>query len=34
MNWESGKGERIVRRQGCRGWKTVTWQVGKCGEGG
>ena len=34
VSWEGGKGGKrgkrgkIVRRQGWRGWRAVTWQVG------
>ena len=34
MCWKGGKGGRIVRQQGWRSWRAVTWQVGKGGEGG
>ena len=33
MCWKGGKGGRIVRQQGWRSWRAVTWQVGKGGEG-
>ena len=31
VSWEGGKGGRIVMQQGWRGWRAVTWQVGKGG---
>ena len=33
MCWNGGKGGRVVRQQNWRGWRTVTWRVGK-GDGG
>ena len=37
VSWEGGKGGKdgkVVRQQGCRGWRAVTWQIGKgWGEG-
>ena len=38
VSWEGGKGGKggkrgkIVRRQGWRGWRAVTWQVGWGGD--
>ena len=33
MSCKGGKGRRIVKQQGWRGWRAGTWQVGKGREG-